>query len=143
VRGVKLHSACSYGEAEGNAFERHNSSGKVGMPCSEVFELQEEHLLLLRRANVQWEDSAYDGAPAIDLKRPYGNSDIFGDIAELLDVRPEGKTGEFTESQVSDMQRLHRETATALQIILVTGKFEPGAYRQTDRYSYTSWEKVK
>lgn len=42
-----------------------------------------DHLTLLRRAWWDWYDCEY-GAPAIDPKRPYGNSDVDGDLAELL-----------------------------------------------------------
>lgn len=35
---------------------------------------------------VQWYDEAYDGAPGINIKRPYGNSDCYYDVIEILDI---------------------------------------------------------
>jgi hypothetical protein len=47
------------------------------------FTVTEDHLKLLRRAYIGWDDCEF-GAPGIDPKRPYGNSDVIGDIAEIL-----------------------------------------------------------
>jgi hypothetical protein len=49
------------------------------------FTVTDEHLRLLRRAHVFWDEAEF-GAPSIDPKRPYGNSDVRGDMAEILDV---------------------------------------------------------
>lgn len=51
----------------------------------ERFTVTDEHLRLLRRTHVSW-DSAEFGAPGLDPKLPYGNSNVFGDIAEILEV---------------------------------------------------------
>ena len=48
------------------------------------FEVTEDHLKLVQRMYWQWDDHAYDGAPAVGLKRPYGNSDVMYDIAQIL-----------------------------------------------------------
>lgn len=89
------------------------------------FTLTEEHIKLLQAMWVDWQD----GAPAIEPKRPYGNSDVPGDIHELL-------TGESVDNDVVVLNReqrdrylaLHRETETALQVVLRAGSFEPGDY---------------
>ena len=59
------------------------------------FTVTDEHLRLLRRAHVTWVDAEF-GAPEIDGKRPYGNSDVYSDIAEILGI-PEDEwfDGEF------------------------------------------------
>jgi len=62
------------------------------------------------------------GAPEIDPKRPYGNSDVNGDIHKILT-----RENLSPESDV-DYDELHRQTETALQIVLRVGKFEPGVY---------------
>jgi len=49
------------------------------------FTVTDEHLRLLRRACVWWDELEF-GAPGIDPKRPYGNSNVFADIAEILEV---------------------------------------------------------
>lgn len=51
------------------------------------FTVTSEHLKLLRRANITW-DSREFSAPAIDCKRPYGNSSVYSDIAEILGIKP-------------------------------------------------------
>jgi hypothetical protein len=42
-----------------------------------------EHLALLKHAEWSWNDCEF-GAPSMDPKRPYGNSDVEDDLAELL-----------------------------------------------------------
>lgn len=84
---------------------------------------------MLRAAYIGWENCEY-GAPAIDCKRPYGNSSVVDDIREILN-RPYLTTDECAE--------FHAGTQQALQIILYTGKFEPGVYKSVygakwDRY---------
>ena len=49
------------------------------------FTVTDEHLRLLRRAYVFWDETEF-GAPGINAKRPYGNSDVYGDIAEILSL---------------------------------------------------------
>jgi hypothetical protein len=106
------------------------------------FTLTKEHLKLLRRMNVYWEDSCYEGAPAIDQKRPYGNSDVISDIAEIIGVeKVEADDGEFflPKGTRDKCEKLHTETERALQVVLASGSFEPGEY-QCDQY-HSNWEK--
>src|SRR6187549_144317 len=94
------------------------------------FILQPEHIALLRQAWVGWDDTE-TGAPCIDPKRPYGNNDVADDVADITDLG--GATGE-------SLLALHRQTDTALQIVLSTGSFEPGLY---ENQPYTNkWSKV-
>ena len=53
------------------------------------FTITEDHLKLLRRVYVAWDFGEGDGAPAINSKKPYGNSYVERDIAEILDVPDE------------------------------------------------------
>ena len=79
-----------------------------------TFTITEDHLKLLRRAYVGWDDCE-TGAPAIDCKRPYGNSYVPGDVAEILGW----EVGEeLTDEQYDRAMELHSETEAALQIIL-------------------------
>jgi hypothetical protein len=98
------------------------------MPKS--FRLTEDHLRLLRKAVVSWDGCEF-GAPAIDCKRPYGNSDVPRDIAEILGIdwaAVEDKTHER-------LRALHEETETALEIVLRTGSFRPGHYVTSSAYT--------
>jgi len=100
-----------------------------------VFKFTEKHEKLLRRAFVRWEDCEF-GAPAIDCKRPYGNSSVVSDIYEILDIKPEPPEGgwkagdevEFSDEQNAQAKILHEETETALQILLQQGAYRLGTY---------------
>lgn len=103
------------------------------------FTVTDNHLALLRHANIGW-DGVEFGAPAIDCKRPYGNSDVYGDIGKILDIEPVedvdyGGEYDFTDAQRESMSRLHEETATALEIALRAGEFRAGSYQTSDAYS--------
>lgn len=106
-----------------------------------TFTVTEAHLKLLANANVSWDDIAF-GAPAIDPKNPYGNSDVLGDIAEL--VHPElcsnrDEVAAVAEQHQEELTRLHAGTAIALQIALQAGEFKAGTYRLID---WSRWELV-
>ena len=99
-----------------------------------TFMLTEEHIKLLKRAYVDWWDCEF-GAPIINPKRPYGNSDVIGDIGEILGIKPDNGE-DFTDEQEEGMNQIHKETQTALQIILSTGSFTPGLYEMVE---YKRW----
>jgi hypothetical protein len=116
---------------------------------NKTFKLTKDHITLLSNMLVEWDDCE-TGAPAIDPKRPYGNSNVATDIAELLGVKPDGDgdyEGDLSEDQEERLLKLHKETETALQIVLsnlgnLSGKrIEPGTY-VADEYGYT-WRKGK
>jgi hypothetical protein len=101
-----------------------------------TFTLKPEHIKLLSRASVYFDDSAYDGAPAIDIKRPYGNSGgVEVDVAEILDRQPPrcphcGEVLTDADAQDEEFKQLHRETADALAVILSARSFVPGVYEK-------------
>lgn len=105
-----------------------------------TFEVKKEHLALLKRAYVDWYDCEY-GAPAINCKRPYGNSGVNYDIAHILGWEYDEDDG-LTEEQSTKARTLHEETKTALQIALATQKFETGTYLNYEKYNDTKWRKV-
>jgi hypothetical protein len=43
-----------------------------------------DHLALLERMTFDWDDDIEYGGVASDFKRPYGNSDVETDVAEIL-----------------------------------------------------------
>jgi S-formylglutathione hydrolase FrmB len=99
------------------------------MADNQIFELRPEHVTLLRAAYVRWEEIE-TGAPAIDCKRPYGNSDVAGDVIELLGWQgdPDDVTPRQDREDRERAMLLHQETETALQVILSAASFEPGIY---------------
>lgn len=109
----------------------------------ERFTVTDEHLRLLRRAHVSWDETEF-GAPGIDPKRPYGNFNVYSDIAEILGL----VDGEWQDEVEEDWPppelewrflRLHVETAIALQIALATGKFRAGRY--VCRSGHNAWKR--
>lgn len=105
-----------------------------------TFELKEEHLKLLKNVWIEWENGEF-GAPCIDTKRPYGNSDVEYDIAKILDWAM--VNDELTDYQYITAQKLHKETQTALQIILSNLTFELGVYENYNEYDSTKWRLIK
>jgi len=111
----------------------------------ERFTVTDEHLRLLRRAYVFWDETEF-GAPGINAKRPYGNSDVYGDIAEILGL----VHGDWQDEVEEDWPppelewrflRLHVETAIALQIGLATGEFRAGQYSRGE--GYNAWKRYE
>ena len=102
------------------------------------FDLTEDHLKLLAAMYVGWQDCE-TGAPEINPKRPYGNSYVPGDVAEILGWDPVTADGDergLSENQEERALALHAETETALEIVLRTRSFVPGTYVTSDRYSH-------
>ena len=96
-----------------------------------TFILTENHIKLLRRFRVGWQDAEF-GAPEIDPKRPYANSDVENDIHFILTGEKVGSTfstrGKLTQEERHEYKKLHSETEIALQIVLSTGQFKAGNY---------------
>jgi hypothetical protein len=110
------------------------------------FTVTDEHLRLLRNAHVFWDEAEF-GAPSIDPKRPYGNSNVHRDIAEILDV-PESEWEDEGQGWSPDTKwrflRLHAETAIALQIALATGEFRADRYVRYDQMLSTCrWKRAE
>ncbi len=106
------------------------------MMKTEKFTFKPDHLKLLRRMYVGWQDCE-TGAPEIDPKRPYGNSFVAGDVAEILgwEWNKEEDFPEFLEEQA---MAIHKETEHALQIYLRFGP-EYGNYVKS---WLGSWQKA-
>lgn len=107
---------------------------------TEIFKLTEKHIKLL--SNLYVSD---DYGPTIDQKRPFGNSSIFSDVAEILEIEPKGNDGyedELSDEQVQDMNDIYfNQLGTALAIVLTAKSFDTGKYRKTSDYGY-KWERV-
>lgn len=115
------------------------------------FEVKPEHIKLFQRSYIQHSDLAYDGAFTQGYMRPYGNSDVAGDIYEILH---DGQTwwedheddedfdDEMPEELEDELLRLHTELATAVQIFAYTLTIEPGLYRRPEWYDTRAWVKV-
>ena len=98
------------------------------------FEVTEQHLVLARHMYVGWQNCEF-GAPEIDPKRPYGNSDVEDDICKILGIEvprcqhcdmPLGDQGAVG----FDARALHEEMQTVVEIVLSRAgiETEPGWY---------------
>lgn len=105
------------------------------------FEVTEDHLKLLKRMYIGWEDCEY-GAPAVDCKRPYGNSSVAHDIYEILEWEvPVDEYGDPDISYSDERARvIHLEMQTVLQILVNNLSIKPGKYVAT-RYG-VDWQKI-
>lgn len=109
------------------------------------FVVTEDHLKLAQRMYWDWDDGAYDGAPAVGLKRPYGNSDVIGDVVEILDlptVKDRWNEESFTDEVEEQAMKIHREMETVMQIATATLSFKPGRYHKMEKYDSRSWRLV-
>lgn len=127
-----------------------------------LFEIKPEHLKLLQQARTGWDDCEF-GAPEIDPKRPYGNSNVYQDMIEILGLK-KVKNGIYKfqlnkrewllkgedennidldeENELTDILfKLHKDLETVLQICLSTQKFETGRF-EADEYR-DNWKKLK
>lgn len=111
---------------------------KIDWEGVDTFELKQVHLDLLKEANIGWDNCEF-GAPCIDPKRPYGNSNVFDDIASAIKLKKKGnfdyKEEDWKEEAMDFMDDLHRQTQIALEIILHCQSFKLGIYKKKDRYS--------
>jgi hypothetical protein len=110
------------------------------------FTVTEDHLALLQHAHFYWDYGEGYGAPAINPKRPYGNSYVERDIAEILEAPDsdweweDGEKAYPTPEAEERFTRLHVETMIVLHIILAAGEFEPGRYV---RDKNTGWVRLE
>lgn len=93
------------------------------------FRLTENHIKLLNHMCVYFEDEAYSGAPAVDIKRPYGNRSVAHDIFRIINGKEWGDD-KMPVGVREELIDFHRETATALQVVLDTMSFQPGVYEK-------------
>lgn len=111
-----------------------------------TFNLTEDHIKLLTEMYVDSHQNS-DGTPYINSKRPYGNSLFYNDIHQILTGEYVGIVGskreDLNEEEYDKYVKLHKETKTALQIVLCTKSFVPGMYELEEKYNDKSWKLVE
>lgn len=60
-------------------------------PNYRYFEVTSDHIKLLKRMNFRNELLLEMNLPALDAKRPFGNSDVVADVLEIIGAIPEGE----------------------------------------------------
>lgn len=115
---------------------------KIDWTRVKSFELKQVHLDLLKRMYVDWDDCEF-GAPCIGCKRPYGNSDVLDDIAEIIKLKKKDnwdfEEENWTEEAEDMMIDLHKQMQVVLQIVLCCLSFKLGWYEKTSEYG-TDWK---
>lgn len=106
------------------------------MLSPQEFLVTNDHLKLLDRIFFEPGDGYWE-SPMVDPKRPFGNSDIAEDIAELLGWEVDADDG-LTDRQETEARMIHDGLVTVLQILCanVQTGISPGVYRNHgDKYS--------
>jgi len=118
------------------------------------FEVKDEHLKLLKEMYVGWNDCEF-GAPEIDPKRPYGNSDGVDDVARVIGYKKKKDTVEFDKDDAKEyddikeyledcdwtqeaydyLYNLHKDMQIVLQIVLSSLSLKKGTYQRDDIYT--------
>lgn len=113
------------------------------------FTITEDHLKLLPHLYIGWQNCEF-GAPEVDPKRPYGNSFVYGDIAEILGIKAKETDFEedydgsdFEDDDIRRMEDLHAGLEIVLQIICSTATVQAGSYvKRPKRGMPDAWEPV-
>ena len=91
--------------------------------------IRDEHLLLLKKVKWIFLSGEY-GAPAIDPKKPYGNSDVESDIMDILKNLHCSTCGHELNFDKEECAKLHYELQYVLEIITQLNTFELGTYKK-------------
>jgi len=140
----KIYKCGKCGSVFTNREDAENCCKKEKIDWTEVdkFELKQIHLDLLKRMEIGWNYCEF-GAPYVDPKRPYGNSDVFNDIAEIIKLKKKEnydyKEEAWKEKAIDYMEDLHRQMQIVLEIILHCQSFKLGKYKKID---YGKWKFV-
>ena len=115
-----------------------------------VFVLTNEHLQLIQRLNIRSHSSKDKKhfpypVPAVDLYRPFGNSAVLYDVAEIAGIEPRGEMSDdvqlLSDEQKEQLKQLIAEIPTALQICTSTLSFQTGVY--TRRGEWDDWQLIE
>lgn len=106
----------------------------------QTFKIKKEHIALIKELYFEYNDNSEFGAPTVNPKRPYGNSDVYGDIGKILKIKSDCN-GDFTDAQINRMTKLHKELTIVLQIICSNPSETD--YIGTWKGEYQTWNKIK
>lgn len=99
-----------------------------------TFNLTKDHITLMRGLCFCWGDCEY-GGPAVDCKRPFGNSgrtQIIRDMAQVMGLPDSAiydeRSEELIEAEADRLENLYRQMPTAIECVFRTQSFEPGLF---------------
>lgn len=91
---------------------------------SKTFEITQQHLKLFKRTYIEKDEYSIYGTA-------FGNSDVYGDILEILEIEMLGDDGfdpRYSSKQRKFAEELFSEMPMALQVCMSAGCFETGLY---------------
>jgi hypothetical protein len=88
-----------------------------------------QHLALAKRLSIIWYGKE-NGGPGTDIVRPYGNSSLISDIAEIVGYPPPEEDQCYSPAAEQSLLGLHQDMHIVLQIILQTGLMKSGIYKK-------------
>lgn len=103
------------------------------------FEIKKEHIKLIENLTFICRNTPYDDTviPAIDLKRPFGNSSVLYDAMQKLGYV--NSYGDYTEESKDKTRLFLIELPVALEIITSKHTFETGVYDIDEYGAYFSY----
>ena len=76
------------------------------------------------------------------ILQPYGNSNACEcDVPKILGMETD-ENGRYSDKQIEESIKIHKEVSVALQICCSTLKFEKGLYIKKDPYNNLSWTSI-
>ena len=164
---VKYHDGCAAYAKMGDAsfttignntinYNQVSSVEEIENPIeNRLFKLKPEHIIALQRLNIKSFIENVDSVNIyLDTKRPFGNSDVFEDVFELLGINSntidEVYEVEFVNTDIAETIRNKREKAyekamlflaelpIAYKVIMYHMTFKPGFYELPDTYEYSN-----
>ena len=104
-----------------------------------LFKLKPEHIKALKRLNIKSFVENVDSVNiCLDAKRPFGNSDVFGDVFDFLGINLH-RIDEDKQSAVYEKAMMFlAELPIAYKVIMHHMTFEPGYYELPDTYEYSN-----
>lgn len=90
-----------------------------------ILKVTDNHIKLLKNLYISWDDCEF-GGPRVDPKRPFGNSDVIGDIATILDIKLPNEEDDYDNYQkvVDNLQKGYYELQDCLQILCINLSIE-------------------
>lgn len=164
---VKYHDGCAAYAKMGDAsfttignntinYNQVSSVEEIENPIeNRLFKLKPEHIIALQKLNIKSFIENVDSFNIyLDTKRPFGNSDVFEDVFDILGINSntidEAYEVEFVNTDIAETIRNKREKAyeeamlflaelpIAYKVIMYHMTFEPGYYKLPDTYEYSN-----
>lgn len=144
---VKYHDGCAAYAKMGDAsfttignntinYNQVSSVEEIENPIeNRCFKLKPEHIIALQKLNIKSFIENVDSFNIyLDTKRPFGNSDVFEDVFDILGVYEV----EFanTDKAYEEAMLFLAELPIAYKVIMYHMTFEPGYYKLPDTYKY-------